>query len=229
MSGDAMNQTAMIKNAMPSFKTMKSAMKPSNAFNQFSVGLTGGIGSGKSLVADQFAQLGAAVIDTDLIAHQLTGPGGTAIPAIRQTFGDNFLTSEGALDRVAMRAHVFSDATERQKLEAILHPMIAQQTRAQAASATGDYLMFVVPLLTESSQWKDRVDRVLVVDCPESLQLARVMQRNQLSAEAVQAIMATQATRAERLAIADDVIVNDGAIETVIDAVRRLHELYRTP
>ena len=206
----------------------ESVMKPTNAFNKFSVGLTGGIGSGKSLVADQFAQLGAAVIDTDLIAHQLTGPGGAAMPAIRETFGDSFLTSEGALDRAAMRAHVFSDSAARRQLEAILHPMIAQQTRAQAASASGDYLMFVVPLLTESGQWKDRVDRVLVVDCPESLQLARVMQRNQLSAEAVKAIMATQATRAARMVIADDVIVNDGAIDTVTDAVRRLHEAYRT-
>ncbi len=203
-------------------------MTSTRTFDKFSVGLTGGIGSGKSLVADQFAQRGPAVIDTDLIAHQLTGPGGAAMPAIRETFGDNFLTSEGALDRAAMRAHVFSDATERQKLEAILHPMIAKQTRAEAASANGDYLMFVVPLLTESGHWKDRVDRVLVVDCPESLQLARVMQRNQLSAEAVQAIMATQATRAARLAIADDVIINDGAIDSVTDAVHRLHEVYQT-
>ena len=106
--------------------------------------------------------------------------------------------------------------------------MISTQTRAQAASATGDYLMFVVPLLTESGQWKNRVDRVLVVDCPESLQLSRVMQRNQLSADAVQAIMNTQATRAARLAIADDVMVNDGALDTVTNAVLRLHEHYRT-
>ena len=139
-------------------------MKPTKTFNKFSVGLTGGIGSGKSLVADQFAQRGAAVIDTDLIAHQLTGPGGAAMPAIHETFGDAFLTSEGALDRAAMRAHVFSDATARKQLEGLLHPMIAEQTRAQAASASGDYLLFVVPLLTESGQWKDRVDRVLVVD-----------------------------------------------------------------
>ena len=150
------------------------------------------------------------------------------MPAIHETFGDAFLTSEGALDRAAMRAHVFSDATARKQLKGLLHPMIAEQTRAQAASASGDYLMFVVPLLTESGQWKDRVDRLLVVDCPESLQLARVMQRNQLSAEAVQAIMATQATRAARLAIADDVIINDGAMDSVTDAVRRLHEAYQT-
>jgi len=202
-------------------------MKPSETFDKFSVGLTGGIGSGKSLVADQFAKLGAAVIDTDLIAHQLTGAGGAAMPAIRETFGDSFLTSEGALDRAAMRTHVFSDSSARKQLESILHPMIATQTRAQAEAAAGDYLMFVVPLLTESGQWKNRVDRVLVVDCPESLQLSRVMQRNQLSAEAVQAIMATQATRAERLAIADDVIVNDGALANVTDAVLRLHERYQ--
>ena len=202
-------------------------MTPERTFEQFSVGLTGGIGSGKSLVADQFARLGAAVIDTDLIAHQLTGAGGAAMPAIRESFGDSFLTSDGALDRAAMRAHVFSDPAARKQLEAILHPMIAAQTRAQAASAQGDYLMFVVPLLTESGQWKNRVDRVLVVDCPESLQLSRVMQRNQLPADAVQAIMATQASRAARLAIADDVIVNDGAIDAVTDAVARLHARYR--
>ena len=203
-------------------------MKPSETFNKFSVGLTGGIGSGKSLVADQFAKLGTAVIDTDLIAHQLTGAEGAAMPAIREAFGDSFLTSEGALDRATMRTHVFSDPTARKRLESILHPMIATQTRAQAASATGDYLMFVVPLLTESGQWKTRVDRVLVVDCPESLQLSRVMQRNQLSAEAVQAIMATQATRTARLEIADDVISNDGDLATVTNAVRRLHERYQT-
>ena len=203
-------------------------MKPSETFNKFSVGLTGGIGSGKSLVADQFATLGAAVIDTDLIAHQLTGAGGAAMPAIRETFGDSFLTSEGALDRAAMRTHVFSDPAARKQLEAILHPMIAMQTRAQAQAATGDYLMFVVPLLTESGKWKNRVDRVLVVDCPESLQISRVMQRNQLSADTVQAIMNTQATRAARLAIADDVIVNDGSLAIVTDAVLRLHEQYRT-
>ena len=203
-------------------------MKSSETFKKFSVGLTGGIGSGKSLVADQFAELGVAVIDTDLIAHQLTGVGGEAMPAIREIFGDSFLTSEGALNRAAMRTHVFSDPSARKQLESILHPMIATQTRAQAASATGEYLMFVVPLLTESGQWKNRVDRVLVVDCPESLQLSRVMQRNQLSADAVRAIMATQATRAARLAIADDVIVNDDAPVAVNDAVLRLHELYRT-
>ena len=203
-------------------------MKSSETFKKFSVGLTGGIGSGKSLVADQFAELGVAVIDTDLIAHQLTGVGGEAMPAIREIFGDSFLTSEGALNRAAMRTHVFSDPSARKHLESILHPMIATQTRAQAASATGEYLMFVVPLLTESGQWKNRVDRVLVVDCPESLQLSRVMQRNQLSADAVRAIMATQATRAARLAIADDVIVNDDAPVAVNDAVLRLHELYLT-
>ncbi len=203
-------------------------MKPSETFKKFSVGLTGGIGSGKSLVADQFAELGAAVIDTDLIAQQLTGVGGEALPAIREIFGDSFLTSEGALNRAAMRTHVFSDPSARKQLESILHPMIATQTRAQATSATGEYLMFVVPLLTESGQWKNRVDRVLVVDCPESLQLSRVMQRNQLSADAVRAIMATQATRAARLAIADDVIVNDDATVAVNDAVLRLHELYLT-
>lgn len=202
-------------------------MTRTRPFDRFSVGLTGGIGSGKSLVADAFARLGAAIIDTDQIAHQLTGAHGAAMPALREAFGDAFLTSDGALDRAAMRAKVFSDAKARHRLEAILHPMIAEQTHAQAASARGDYLMFVVPLLTESGKWKDRVDRVLVVDCPESLQLARVMQRSQLTAEAVQAIMATQASRAARLAIADDVIVNDGEIKAVIEDVHTLHHRYQ--
>ncbi len=196
------------------------------AFNRFSVGLTGGIGSGKSAVADLLAQQGAAIIDTDQIAHALTAPGGVAIRPIAEQFGDGFLTPEGALDRAAMRERVFSDAAAKRQLEAILHPLIRQQTRIEAERVPGSYLVFVVPLLVESGRWKDSVDRVLVVDCSEALQLERVMRRSQLSAEQVRAIMATQASREARLAVADDVIVNDQALDTLEQAVVALHQRY---
>jgi dephospho-CoA kinase len=196
------------------------------AFNRFSVGLTGGIGSGKSAVADLLAQQGAAIIDTDQIAHALTAPGGAAIRPIAEQFGDGFLTPEGALDRAAMRERVFSDAAAKRQLEAILHPLIRQQTRIEAERVPGSYLVFVVPLLVESGRWKDSVDRVLVVDCSEALQLERVMRRSQLSAEQVRAIMATQASREARLAAADDVIVNDQALDTLEQAVVALHQRY---
>ena len=192
----------------------------------FSIGLTGGIGSGKSMVADLFAQLGASVIDTDAIAHSLTTPGGVAIPALREAFGDAYLTPEGALNRAAMRELVFSDVSARHQLESILHPMIGQQSMLAALAAVGDYLIFVVPLLVESGRWQERVDRVLVVDCPESLQVERVMRRNSLSAIQVQAIMASQASRSERLAAADDVIVNDKDKNSIKEAVAQLHQTY---
>ncbi len=192
----------------------------------FSIGLTGGIGSGKSMVADLFAQLGASVIDTDAIAHSLTTPGGVAIPALREAFGDAYLTPEGALNRAAMRELVFSDVSARHQLESILHPLIGQQSMLAAQAAVGDYLIFVVPLLVESGRWQERVDRVLVVDCPESLQVERVMRRNSLSAIQVQAIMASQAGRSERLAAADDVIVNDKDKNSIKEAVERLHQTY---
>jgi dephospho-CoA kinase len=200
-----------------------SARPPATAF---SVGLTGGIGCGKSTVADLFAARGAAVIDTDLIAHQLTAPGGMAIPAIRAQFGDTFIGTDGAMDRARMRAHVFADPLEKQKLEAILHPLIRQETERAAAEAGGDYVMFVVPLLIESGTWKQRVARVLVIDCPEQLQIERVMRRSQLGEAQVRAIMAAQVSRDTRLASADDVIVNDGDVNALIPQVERLHALY---
>lgn len=194
--------------------------------DMLSVGLTGGIGSGKSLVADLFAAQGAAVIDTDQIAHHLTTAGGVAMPLIRQSFGDAFLTTEGALDRTRMRERVFTDAAARQQLEKILHPLIAQETETAAQRSEGAYLVFVVPLLVESGRWVDRVDRVLVVDCPEAMQIERVQARNQFSVAQVEAIMATQVQRSERLAVAHDVIVNDGPREAVAAAVERLHREY---
>lgn len=193
---------------------------------RFSVGLTGGIGSGKSTVADMFAALGAAVIDTDLIAHQLTTPGGLAIPTIHTQFGEDFLTPDGAMDRAKMRAHVFADASEKQRLEAILHPLIRTETQRRAEAAQGAYLMFVVPLLVESANWKRQVSRVLVVDCSEELQVSRVKSRNGLAEPQIRAIMANQASRQARLEAADDVILNEGDRSLLPAQVARLHAAY---
>lgn len=197
-----------------------------NGKGAFSVGLTGGIGCGKSTVAELFAGLGATIVDTDAIAHALTAPHGAAMPAILAEFGADFATQEGALDRARMRSLVFSDAGARARLEAILHPRIRDATAAAAAIATGPYVIYAVPLLIESGAWRDRVSRVLAVDCSEDTQVARVMQRSRLDAGQVRAIMATQVTRAERLAAADDVIDNDDGLETLLPQVIRLHERY---
>lgn len=192
------------------------------------IGLTGGIGSGKSTVADRLVARGAALVDTDAIAHQLTGPGGEAMPAIRAAFGERMVAADGRLDRAAMRAAVFADPALRQQLEAILHPLIRQRTQAgiQAALAAGaPYVLVAVPLLVESGQTR-RYDRVLVVDCPESVQIERVMQRSGLPPEQIQAILAAQATRTERLAAADDVIDNTGAAQALDPQLDALHERY---
>lgn len=192
----------------------------------FSIGLTGGIGSGKTMVAELFAARGAAVVDTDRIAHELTAPGGIAIPAIRAQFGNVFLTPEGAMDRPKMRAAVFADPAAKKQLESILHPLIRSETELAGTLARGAYLMFVVPLLVESGNWKQRTSRILVVDCPEQLQVMRVMKRNALTEAQVRAIMATQVSREVRLAAADDVIVNDGDVSTLAPQIDRLHALY---
>lgn len=173
-----------------------------------------------------FAALGASLIDTDRIAHQLTAPGGLAMPAILEQFGAGFVAANGAMDRARMRAEVFSDPAAKARLEAILHPLIRTETERAASQASGIYRIFVVPLLVESGKWKERVSRVLVVDCPESLQVARVMARNQLPETQVRAIMAAQATRQQRLAAADDVILNDADIAALTPQVERLHALY---
>ena len=192
----------------------------------FAVGLTGGIGSGKSTVADLFAARGASIIDTDVIAHSLTAPGGAAMPAIIATFGAEFADANGALDRPRMRALVFSDAKAKAALEAILHPRIRAGALAAAEAATGDYVMYAVPLLVESGTWRDRVSRVLAVDCREDVQIARVMARNNLSETQVRAIMAAQASRAERLAAADDVIDNNAGLDALAPQIDRLHAQY---
>lgn len=192
----------------------------------FSVGLTGGIGCGKSTVADLFAARGASVIDTDQIAHALTGPHGAAMPALVAEFGAQCATPDGALDRARMRALVFADPGARTRLEAILHPRIRAATAAAALLATGPYLIFAVPLLIESPSWRARVTRILVVDCAEQTQVARVMARNALPEAQVRAIMAAQVTRAQRLAAADDVIVNDDGLDALVPQVERLHAQY---
>lgn len=194
--------------------------------NRFSVGLTGGIGSGKSTVANLFAAAGAAVIDTDRISHQLTAASGMAIAPIRASFGAQFILPDGAMDRVRMRDAVFADPAVKARLEAILHPMIRQQTELAAQQAQGAYLMFVVPLLVESGVWQQRVSRILVVDCSEQTQIERVMQRNALDKAQVLAIMANQATRAERLAIADDIVNNDRDHALLEQQVKNLHQTY---
>ena len=191
-----------------------------------SVGLTGGIGCGKSTVADLFAALGATIVDTDVIAHALTAPQGAAMPAIVAEFGPDFAQPDGALDRARMRTLVFSDATARARLEAILHPRIRAATEAAGQAATGAYVIYVVPLLIESGSWRERVTRVLAIDCSEDTQVARVMQRSHLSADEVRAIMATQVTRARRLAEADDVVDNDAGLDALRTQVQALHERY---
>jgi dephospho-CoA kinase len=192
----------------------------------FSVGLTGGIGCGKTTVANLFEQLGASVIDTDQIAHSLTAPGGAAMPALVAEFGPRFATPQGALDRTRMRELVFADPGARARLEAILHPRIREATAAAAAIATGPYVIFVVPLLIESGTWRERVTRVLAIDCPEALQVARVMARNGLPEAQVRAIMAAQVTREQRLGAADDVVVNDDGLAALSPQVERLHAFY---
>lgn len=192
----------------------------------FIVGLTGGIGSGKSAVADLFAEHGAAVVDTDVIAHQLTAPGGTAMAPIRAAFGAGVIAADGSLDRAAMRRLIFADGEGKARLEGILHPLIRAESERQCVAAAAPYVVWVVPLLVESGNYRRRADRILVVDCPEALQVARVMARSRLSADEVRAIMATQAGRAERLAAADDVIVNDASLEELHGQVARLHAGY---
>ncbi|MES2073102.1 MAG: dephospho-CoA kinase [Pseudomonadota bacterium] len=192
----------------------------------FTLGLTGGIGSGKTTVANLFADLGASLVDTDLIAHQLSGPGGIAIPALKRQFGQEFILPNGAMDRDKMREHVFTHPEEKARLEAILHPLIRSETEKAAGAATGPYTIFVVPLLVESGSWKHRVSRVLVVDCEEQTQIRRVMARNKLTEQQVQAIMNAQVSRAKRLQAADDVVVNEGDIAQIAEQVRHLHAKY---
>lgn len=196
----------------------------------FIVGLTGGIGSGKSAAADAFEKLGAAVVDTDRIAHELTRAGGAAIAGVRALFGDSAIAADGAMDRKAVRERVFSDPASKQRLEALLHPMIRAESERQIAAAfkdgTAPYVVHVVPLLVESPDYRKRVQRVLVVDCPEALQVERVRARSGLSAAEVEAIVRSQVSREKRLAAADDVIDNANSLDDLREQVRRIHARY---
>jgi dephospho-CoA kinase len=189
------------------------------------VGLTGGIGSGKSEVARLFAARGAAIIDSDVIAREVVAPGSALLRQVVERFGRELLNADGSLDRRALRARVFADASARAELERMLHPAIRARSEQLAAASTAPYQIDVVPLLTETHA-AGRYQRMLVVDCPEALQLQRLMTRDALTAEQARAMLAAQATRAERLAIADDVILNDGALEALVPQVEHLHRQY---
>ncbi len=197
--------------------------------NPYVIGLTGGIGSGKSAAADRFAALGAHLVDTDVIAHGLTRPGGAAIDAIRALFGAESIAADGSMERAKVRAIVFADPAARKDLEGVLHPMIrAESARQIAAAGAAPYVVHVVPLLVESAGHRNRVNRVLVVDCTEEVQVARVKQRSGLAEDEVRRIIAAQAPRAERLAAADDVIDNSGPLAALAPQVEALHERYCT-
>jgi dephospho-CoA kinase len=192
----------------------------------FTVGLTGGIGSGKSTVAELFVEQGTPVIDTDVIARGLTAPGGAALEEIQAAFGETVLQADGTLDRAALRRCVFSDASARRQLESILHPRIRQAVEKTRAAIIAPYVLIVIPLLVETGAYRDMLDRVLVVDCPEDLQIARVMARSGLTHAEVDAILAAQAGRAARLACADDVVHNTASPEALRDQVAMLHRRY---
>jgi dephospho-CoA kinase len=191
------------------------------------VGLTGGIGSGKTTVANLFAARGAALVDTDVIAHELTAAGGAAMPLLAGAFGASIVDAAGALDRGEMRRRVFADPALRRQLEAILHPLIRAESLRRCAAASVPYVLLIVPLLIESGAFAPALRRILVIDCPEAVQVARVMARNGLAAEEVRAIMAAQVSRAERLAAADDVIVNAGDLADIERQVAALDADYR--
>jgi dephospho-CoA kinase len=191
------------------------------------IGLTGGIGSGKTTVSALLGKLGAGIVDTDLIAHQITGPNGVAMPSIEKQFGADYLNASGALDRDKMRALVFTEPEARKTLEAITHPLIHLETIKQARQLVlegAPYLVFVVPLLIESGSWQGLIDRLVVVDCPEEVQIARVMQRSNLARLDLERILQAQASRKDRLACADIVIENQDSFENLNSEVNQLHQ-----
>jgi len=193
---------------------------------RFVVGLTGGIGSGKSAAAEEFGRLGATVVDADAIALELTRAGGAATGQVRSLFGDEYVDADGAMDRAKMRALAFRDPAARKKLEELLHPMIRAESERRIAAASGPYVIHVVPLLVESAGYRQRVARVLVVDCPESVQMERVQRRSGLSEDEVKRIIGAQIKREDRLAAADDVIDNSGTLDALHKQVRALHARY---
>ena len=187
------------------------------------IGLTGGIGSGKSTAARFLAELGAAVIDADEISRDLTAAGGAALPALREAFGEVLVPRDGALDRGAMRALAFTDAAARARLESILHPRIREETRARIAAATGPYAVIVIPLLFESGSWAGSLERIVAVDCSEALQVQRTVARSGLAPDEVRRIMATQWPRWRRLQAADEVLWNGGEPSALAGQCERLH------
>jgi dephospho-CoA kinase len=193
----------------------------------FVVGLTGGIGSGKSAVANAFASLGVEIVDADLLAHRVSAPGQPGYAAIREAFPDVALTSGGEIDRARLRSRVFADPAARVRLEAALHPLIAAAAKREIAAWRGPYGVTVVPLLLERGKLASAVDRILVVDCPEDAQVSRVVARSGMTPAEVRAIMATQASRKARLAAADDVIDNAGPPEAILPQVAGLDARYR--
>ena len=190
------------------------------------VGLTGGIGSGKSSVGREFEAHGVVVVDADAISRALTARGGAAIEAIRAQFGDDMVDATGALDRARIRALVFSDPAAKRKLEAILHPMVRTQSDHLEAGAKSHYVILMIPLLIESGAPRKRCHLIAVVDCPEEIQIERVMRRDRLTRAEVEAIMKSQASRQLRLDNADDVIDNSGAESAIVEQVERLHQKY---
>ena len=190
------------------------------------IGLTGGIGSGKSAAAERFVEHGASLVDTDAIAHALTAPQGAAMPAIRAQFGADVIAEDGSLNRAAMRTRVFADTAVRHQLEAILHPLIGAESARQRLAAPGLYVILAVPLLIESGDYRARCDRVCVVDVPPETQVERVRARSALEEAQIRAIMAAQASREQRLAAADDVIDNSGNFAQLREQVDALHLRY---
>lgn len=197
----------------------------SDLADTFTVGLTGGIASGKTTIARFFEDLGVPVIDTDVVARQVVEPGMPALAEIRAAFGDHVIRTDGTLDRKAMRDIVFADDSKRRQLETILHPRIRTESYAQAAAAKGPYVIVVVPLLFESPM-KGEMDRIVVVDCDEETQIKRLMSRDNETREQACRILATQASREDRLSIADDIVNNDADIDSARSEVQRLHETY---
>ena len=202
----------------------KAAIEPADRKHQLSIGLTGGIGSGKSTVARLLEARGAGIVDTDQIARDLTSRIGPAIAALRQAFGDDIIAPDGGLNRSRMRQLAFSDAGIRRQLESVLHPLVMEEAERKAAAMTSmAVVVFDVPLLVESVGWRERVDRVLVIDCSEQTQIDRVVARSGWSADTARAVMRAQAPRAERLRAADDIIVNDGLspqqLDSAVDAL----------
>lgn len=193
---------------------------------QLIIGLTGGIGCGKSVVSQCFSELGVCVIDTDVIARTITQPNGKAMAGIKNTFGASYMTQDGALDREKMRNLIFSDKNARLRLEKLLHPIILNETAQQIASASSSYVVVVIPLLFETDDYDTIVHRILAIDCDEQQQISRVMARSNLSEQQIKSIMATQVTRKERLQRADDIITNSQDKDYLKTEVAKLHRKY---